>query len=114
LVLAAPLLVAGFGCSLVISANLTLTLLEITRARAGVAAAIYETCQRIGTALGAVRSSAAFFGELAATGGDYSAAVGFGLTSPAVFIGIVFLISTADMLWPVHRRQASGDIHAAN
>jgi len=113
LVLAAPLLVAGCGCGFVISANQTLTLLEITRARAGIAAAIYETCQRIGTALGAALSSAAFFDELAATG-DYHAAVGFGLTSSAVFIGTAFLISTADTLWPAHRKLASGDTHAAN
>jgi EmrB/QacA subfamily drug resistance transporter len=83
-VLAAPLLVAGCGCGLVISANQTLTLHEITRASAGTAAGIYETGQRIGMAIGTALSSALFFGKLATTGGDYRAAVGFGLTSPAV------------------------------
>jgi hypothetical protein len=44
--------VAGCGCGFVISADQTLTLHEITRANAGVAAGVYETGQRIGTALG--------------------------------------------------------------
>ena len=59
LVLAIPLAVAGAGCGLVISANQTLTLHEITRATAGVAAGVYETGQRIGTALGTAVASAA-------------------------------------------------------
>jgi len=90
-VLAAPLLVAGCGCGLVIPANQTLTLLEITRANAGLAAGIYETGQRIGTALGTTLSSALFFGGLATTGGDYHAAVGHGLATPAVLVGAAFL-----------------------
>jgi hypothetical protein len=102
-VLAAPLLVAGCGCGLVISANQTLALHEITRANAGVAAGIYETGQRIGTALGTALSSALFFGGLATTGGDYHAAVGLRLASPAVLVGVAFLIGTADILWPVRR-----------
>jgi hypothetical protein len=51
-VLAAPLLVAGCGCGLVIAANQTLALHEIIRVNAGLAAAIYQTGERIGTALG--------------------------------------------------------------
>jgi EmrB/QacA subfamily drug resistance transporter len=102
-VLAAPLLVAGCGCGLVIPANQTLTLQEITRANAGLAAGIYETGQRIGTALGTTLSSALFFGGLATTGGDYHAAVGHGLATPAVLVGAAFLIGTADILWPVRR-----------
>lgn len=47
LVLAAPPLVAGCGCGLVISANQTLTLRSVTR-DAGVAAGVYETGQRVG------------------------------------------------------------------
>jgi hypothetical protein len=86
-----------------ISANQTLALHEITRANAGVAAGIYETGQRIGTALATALSSALFFGGLATTGGDYHAAVGLGLASPAVLVGVAFLIGTADILWPVRR-----------
>jgi EmrB/QacA subfamily drug resistance transporter len=101
LVLAAPLLVAGCGCGLVISANQTLTLTEITRATAGVAAGVYETGQRIGTALGIALASALFFGALARTHGDYHAAVGLGLTSPAILVGLAFLIGLVDILRPV-------------
>jgi EmrB/QacA subfamily drug resistance transporter len=101
LVLALPLLVAGCGCGFVISANQTLTLREITRANAGVAAGVYETGQRIGTALGIALSSALFFGALAQTGGDYHAAVGLGLAAPAVLVGVAFLISLVDILRPV-------------
>jgi len=99
LVLAAPLLVAGCGCGLVISANQTLTLRSVTR-DAGVAAGVYETGQRVGVTLGTALVSALFFGELARTGGNYYAAVGLGLTGPAVLVGVAFLISLVDLLRP--------------
>ena len=113
LVLAAPLLVAGCGCGFVISANQTLTLHEITRANAGVAAGVYETGQRIGTALGIALASALFFGGLAKTGGDYHAAVGLGLASPAVLVGVAFLISLVDILRPVRRSATAVDVEVA-
>jgi EmrB/QacA subfamily drug resistance transporter len=101
LALAGPLLVAGCGCGLVISANQTLTLHEITRATAGVAAGVYETGQRIGTALGTAVASALFFGTLASTHGDYHAAVGLGLTSSVVLVGLSFLVGLVDIMRPV-------------
>jgi EmrB/QacA subfamily drug resistance transporter len=101
LVLAVPLLVAGAGCGLVISANQTLTLVNITRSTAGVAAGVYETGVRIGTALGTAIASALFFGTLASTHGDYHAAVAIGLISPAVLVGVAFLIGLADIMRPV-------------
>jgi EmrB/QacA subfamily drug resistance transporter len=100
LVLAVPLLVAGAGCGLVISANQMLTLTDVTRATAGVAAGVYETGVRIGTAVGTAISSALFFGTLASTGGDYHAAVELGLSSPAILVGIAFLIGLVDLLRP--------------
>jgi MFS family permease len=111
-VLAAPLLLSGRGCGLVISANQTLTLNEIARANAGVAAGIYEAGQRVGMAIGTALSTALYFGELTTTG-DYHAPVGLGLSSPSVFVGVAFLIGTTDILWPVHRKQPRGDAHAA-
>jgi MFS family permease len=111
-VLAAPLLAAGCGCGLVIPANQTLALHEITRTNAGLAAGIYETGQRIGTAVGTALSSALFFGGLATTAGDYHAAVGRGLAIPAVLVGMAFLIGTTDILWPV-RRAAKADVEVA-
>jgi EmrB/QacA subfamily drug resistance transporter len=109
LVLAAPLLVAGCGCGLVISANQTLTLHEITRANAGVAAGVYETGLRIGTALGTALASALFFGALARTRGDFHAAVGLGLASPVVLVGLAFLIGLVDIAWPVRATAAAVD-----
>jgi len=100
LVLAVPLAIAGAGCGLVISANQTLTLVDITRATAGVAAGVYETGVRVGTALGAAIASALFFGTLATTHSDYHAAIAIGLTSPAVMVGIAFLIGLVDLLRP--------------
>ena len=75
--LAAPLLVAGCGCGLLISANQTLTLHEIGRANAGIAAGIYEAGQHVGAGLGTLLSNALFFYGLTVTGGDYHAAAGF-------------------------------------
>ncbi|MFI9381876.1 MFS transporter [Kutzneria sp. NPDC052558] len=100
LVLAVPLAVAGVGCGLVISANQTLTLVDITQATAGVAAGVYETGVRIGTALGTAIASALFFGTLAGAPGDYHAAIAVGLTSPAVMVGVAFLIGLVDLLRP--------------
>ena len=114
LILAGPLLVAGCGCGFVISANQTLTLNEITRADAGVAAGVYETGQRIGTALGTALASALFFGELARTYGDFHAAAGLGLVSPAVLVGVAFLIGLVDILRPARRRTAGVDIEVAS
>jgi MFS family permease len=109
-VLAVPLLVAGCGCGLVISANQTLTLHEITRANAGVAAGVYETGQRIGTALGIAVSSAMFFGTLAGTRGDFHAAVGLGLASPAILVGVAFLIGLVDIMRPVRAIPATAPV----
>jgi MFS family permease len=102
-VLAAPLLVAGCGCGLLVPANQALTLHEIRRANAGIAAGIYETGQHIGAVLGTVLSSALFFCGLTATGGDYHAAAGLALASPAALVGVAFLISVTDILWPIRR-----------
>jgi EmrB/QacA subfamily drug resistance transporter len=106
LALALPLVVAGCGCGLVIAANQTLTLQEITRATAGVAAGVYETGQRMGTALGTAISSALFFGVLIRTGGDFHAAVGAGLASSTVLVGLAFVIGLVDLLRPRARTEA--------
>jgi len=71
LVPAIPLAIVGAGCGLVISANQTLTLVGITREMAGVAAGVYETGVRVGTALGTAIAGALFFGTLTSTHGDY-------------------------------------------
>jgi hypothetical protein len=98
-VLAGPLLVAGCGCGFVISANQTLTLHERTRANAGVAAGIYQTGQRIGSALtlGTALASALYFGTLTRTFGNYHVAAGLGLASSATLVGVAFLVAVVDV-----------------
>lgn len=116
LVLAIPLAVAGAGCGLVISANQTLTLVDINRASAGVAAGVYETGVRVGTALGAAIGGALYFATLTNTHGDYHLAIAVGLTSPAVFVGIAFLIGLVDALRPTRSdapSPAALDVEAA-
>jgi EmrB/QacA subfamily drug resistance transporter len=100
LILLAPLLVAGAGCGLVVAANQMLTLTDVTRATAGVAAGVYETGVRIGTALGTALASALFFGTLASTRHDYHSAVASGLTGEAILVGVAFLIGLVDLVRP--------------
>jgi EmrB/QacA subfamily drug resistance transporter len=104
LVLAVPLLVAGCGCGLVISANQTLTLHMIPRASAGMAAGVYESGQRIGTALGTALANALYFGALAATDSDFHAAAGSGLASPAALVGLACVIGLIELARSKHVR----------
>jgi EmrB/QacA subfamily drug resistance transporter len=83
---AVPLLIAGIGSGLVITPNQTLTLAEVPVSRAGSAAAVLQTGQRIGTAVGIAATGAVFFNRLAHHGNDWSAAF---TTSLAVTIGFV-------------------------
>jgi len=98
LVLAVPLLVAGCGCGLVIAANQTLTLREVARGSVGLAAGVYDTGQRLGTALGTALTSAAFFGALATEPSDYRGAAGLGLSIAALLVGLGFVIGLVDIL----------------
>jgi hypothetical protein len=50
--------------------------------------------------LGIAVSSALFFGVLIRTGGDFHAAVGAGLASPIVLVGVAFVIGLVDLLRP--------------
>lgn len=96
LALAVPLLAAGCGCGLVISANQTLTLREVPRAHTGTAAGIYEAAQRIGTALGAALANTLYFDTLTTAGGDFHAAAGLGLAGPAALVGLAWVIGLAE------------------
>ena len=66
-----PLLVAGIGSGIVISPNQTLTLNDVPPAEGGTAAAVLQTGQRIGTAMGTAVAGSLFFGELTTSHGDY-------------------------------------------
>ncbi|GAB2995072.1 hypothetical protein LWP59_25325 [Amycolatopsis acidiphila] len=71
---------------------------------------MYETGVRIGTALGTAIASALFFGTLAGTHGDCHAAVAVGLISPAVLVGLAFLIGLTDVIRPVHATATSREV----
>jgi len=98
LVLAGPLLVAGCGCGLVIAANQILTLREVTRGSVGLAVGLYDTGQRIGTAVATALTTAAFFGTLASEPADYRGAAGLGLGIAAALVGLAFVIGLVDVL----------------
>ncbi|MEV4508551.1 MFS transporter [Dactylosporangium sp. NPDC049525] len=72
--LAAPLLVAGVGSGLVITPNQTLTLADVPVDRAGSAAGVVQTAQRVGAAFGIAAIGAVFFARLAAASGNWTAA----------------------------------------
>ena len=62
--IAAALLVAGFGGGSVVSPNQTLTLSEVPVRQGGVAASVAQVGQRVGTAVGVAGASAVFFSIL--------------------------------------------------
>nr|MDT0657744.1 MFS transporter [Micromonospora sp. DSM 115978] len=93
---AAPLLLAGLGSGLVITPNQTLTLSEVPVARAGSAAGMLQTGQRIGSAIGIAVVGSAFFAVLAATGNGWSRAFRDSLLLLMCFIGLALLAALAD------------------
>jgi EmrB/QacA subfamily drug resistance transporter len=93
-----PLLVAGLGSGLVISPNQTLTLSEVPVRRAGSAAAVLQTGQRIGTALGIAGVGAVFFNRLAHHGGDWGPAFRTSLTVTIAFVLAALVAATTDVL----------------
>jgi EmrB/QacA subfamily drug resistance transporter len=93
-----PLLVAGLGSGLVISPNQTLTLSEVPVERAGSAAAVLQTGQRIGTALGIAGVGAVFFNRLAHHGGDWELAFRTSLSVTIAFVVAALIAATTDVL----------------
>ncbi|AEV85882.1 major facilitator transporter [Actinoplanes sp. SE50] len=93
-----PLLVAGLGSGLVISPNQTLTLSEVPVRRAGSAAAVLQTGQRIGAAIGIAGVGSVFFNRLAGHNGDWGLAFRTSLTVTIAFILAALLAAGADVL----------------
>ncbi len=112
LVLAGPLFVAGFGSGLVIAPNQTLALAEIPPEEGGTAAGVFQTAQRVGSAIGTALGGSLLFGQLSRSHGDFhtSAAVGLlgsvGLVTLALVIGLVDVtLSRTRQGPPAARRQ---------
>ncbi len=102
--IALPLLVGGLGSGLVISPNITLTLSQVPVERAGSAGGVLQTGQRIGAAVGIAVVGAVFFGTLAGSRGDWTAAVRDGLWVSVGVVAVALLLALADLR---HDRRAA-------
>ena len=98
---ALPLLFAGFGSGLVISPNQTVTLSEVPVTRAGIAGAVQQTGQRIGTAAGIALVGAVFFARLSATGSESRAFIDATAITIALIV-VALIVAAID--WAVTRR----------
>lgn len=98
LVVLGPLLVAGAGSGLVIGPNLTLALQQVPPEDGSTAAALLQTAQRVGSAVGLAAAGSLFFGALTASHGDFPLSAGWGLFGSTAFVGVALLVSAADLL----------------
>ncbi len=97
---ALPLLVAGLGSGLVITANQALTLAHVPAEHGGTAAGLQQTAQRIGSAVGVVATATVFFGLLGGPGRGYGTAAAAGLLTAAAFVVVALGIA---VLGPARR-----------
>jgi EmrB/QacA subfamily drug resistance transporter len=94
--LAVPLLVGGIGSGFVISPNITLTLHDVPVHRAGTAAGVLQTGQRLGTAAGIALIGSIFF-ALGAAPGDRTSAAAMALRVAAAVISLALVASIVDL-----------------
>jgi len=90
LVILGPLLLAGLGSGVVIGPNQTLTFAQVPTGQAGSAAAVLQTSQRVGSALGIAVAASLFFSSLA-TSGTFPASASLGLFGSAGLVGCAFV-----------------------
>ena len=95
---AAPLLLAGIGSGLVIAPNQALTLDDVPVARAGSAAGVLQTAQRIGSAAGIAAVGSVFFARLDGHDGDWAGAFQLGLAVAIGFVVLALATALADVL----------------
>ncbi|HJP78422.1 MAG TPA: MFS transporter [Pseudonocardiaceae bacterium] len=93
-----PLLVAGIGSGIVISPNQTLTLNDVPPAEGGTAAAVLQTGQRIGSAMGTAVAGSLFFSALTSTRGDFHTSAAEALWGSVVLVGVALLAGIADLV----------------
>jgi EmrB/QacA subfamily drug resistance transporter len=109
--IALPLLVAGAGGGCVIGPNITVTLADVDPRRAGIAAGMLQTAQRIGSAVGVAAVLAQFFAALERTG-DYAEALSIGLRTTIGLVVLALVLGLIDLVSgrarrPSHRPEAS-------
>ncbi|MEV0562970.1 MFS transporter [Dactylosporangium sp. NPDC050588] len=95
--LTVPLLVAGLGSGLTITPNQTLTLADVPVDRAGSAAGVVQTAQRVSAAFGIAAIGAVFFARLTGTHGDWTAAIEMALAVAIGFIALAFAAAVTDV-----------------
>ena len=95
---AGPFLLAGLGSGLVIAPNQTLTLAEVPVREAGSAAAVLQTGQRIGTAVGIAAVGSVFFNRLANNGGSWDLAFRASLWVTIAFVLVSLLAAIVDVV----------------
>jgi MFS family permease len=98
--LAAPLLLAGAGSGLMMSANMTLALENVPLDQAGAAAGVLQTGQRLGSATGVAVVGALFFAGVAG-GAPLQAAAAHGMHA---VVGLTVVASVIALLELVRRR----------
>ncbi|WP_213450470.1 MFS transporter [Rhizomonospora bruguierae] len=103
---ALPLLIAGIGSGLVISPNQTLTLSEVPVDRAGSAAGVLQTGQRIGAAVGIGAIGSVFFNSLAAAPNHWSSAFRLSLLVAIAFMVAALLAALPDLRTIPSRHQS--------
>lgn len=100
------MMVAGVGSGLIISPNQALTLEDVPRGLAGIAAALLQTFQRLGTAIGLAVVTTVYF--VASSGRSQAANPGHGIAVASVVVAVLVFFSfiTGVIDW---RRRQDGD-----
>ncbi len=102
-VMAAVMIVGGFGGGLVIAPNQTLTLADIPVKQGGVAGSVGQLGQRIGTAVGTAVGLSLFYATIYRETGQnddlvvYHDAYAIGMISVALFLALALIVSVLDL-----------------
>ena len=114
LILAGPLLLAGLGSGAVVGPNLTLALQKVSRSEGSGAAAMLQTGQRVGSAVGLAVVGSLFFGTLAITHHtDFASAAGKAMAACVALVGAALLVAAADLVTTTRAEAHHAPAHAA-
>ncbi len=98
LVVSIPLLLAGIGSGIVISPNQTLALDDVPPAEGGTAAAVLQTGQRIGSAIGTAVAGSLFFGELTSSRGNFHSSASTAMWGATALVAVALLAGVGDLV----------------
>jgi EmrB/QacA subfamily drug resistance transporter len=103
----APMLLTGLGSGLVIAPNEALTLSNVPRRRAGSAAGVLQTGQRVGSSLGIALVSTVFYRDFAPNPHQAAHALGVGLAITLGFVVLTLIPAIADLVGQRRHRAAN-------